>query len=148
MKSVSNLLLVAVIIIYVFLPLFDLGIFGGQTGFEFTELTLNRSGSFGRIVFALIPFIACFGAITLNCLKNKLWRLASCVFIGFGLYFYYNAGNYETICFGTTKILGLGIGYNVSLWLLWGALVADFISLIPYNFKNRKNNDVTAIPDR
>lgn len=48
MKSISNILLAAILIIYIFLPLFDLGLFGKITGFEFTEQTLNSSGSAGK----------------------------------------------------------------------------------------------------
>ncbi|MEF9923299.1 MAG: hypothetical protein RR061_05140 [Muribaculaceae bacterium] len=150
MKSVSNLLLVAVMIIYIFLPLFDLGIFGGQTGFEFTESTLNKSTSLEKIIFALIPFMACFGAIALNCLRNKLWRIASCLCIGIALYFYFNAYQAGGLSMGSMKIAGIGIGYNIAHWLLWAALGMNLLSLIPcldtcFN-KNKAKGESTIEP--
>lgn len=147
MKSLSNLLLAAISIIYVFLPLFDLGLFGKITGFEFTEQTLNSSVPLLKKVFSLIPFIACFGAIIFNYMKSKAWSIGSCIFILLGLFFYLYAYNFTQQNFWISKIIGLGAGFKIALWLLVIALASSLISLLPVKLKHKNFNFKPNISD-
>lgn len=141
MKSISNLLLAAILIIYIFLPLFDLGLFGKITGFEFTEQTLNSPAPLGKKIFSLIPFIACFGAIIFNYMKSKAWAIGSCLFILLGLLFYLFAYDFSQQNFWISKIVGLGGGFKVSLWMFVIALASSIISLFPVKLKHKDFNN-------
>lgn len=141
MKSISNILLAAILIIYIFLPLFDLGLFGKITGFEFTEQTLNSSVPLGKKIFSLIPFIACFGAIIFNYMKNKAWAIGSCIFILLGLFFYLFAYDFTQQSFWISKIVGLGTGFKIALWMFVITLASSLISVLPVKLKHKDFND-------
>ena len=60
MKPVTNILLIIYIIVYTFLPIFDVSLMGGQTGFDYTAHTVTMSDELPMQLFALLPFIVAF----------------------------------------------------------------------------------------
>lgn len=140
MKFVSNILLATVLVVYLFLPFFDLGLFGSRTGYAFTENVLNTSTSPMDIIFSLLPFIGCFVAIIFNCMKHWAWSIISLVFTLVVLLFYYFAIDYKDIGASLVKIIGVGTGYNIGIYLLWGAIISTLLSFIPFSKLFKQKN--------
>jgi hypothetical protein len=146
MKPITNILLIAALICYVFLPLCELQVNGDVTGLAYSAGMITENFSLKRTVFALLPFIACFGGIVFNCMKNRYWGIVVAAFVGMGIFFFntdhvfLNAGlqhapdviaNDELEGFG---IAHLSIGYKVCRWIMFAALASALISLLPFKF--------------
>ena len=147
MRPITNILLVLAVICYVFLPFYDISMLGTVSGMGFTAGTISQSLTVKHVVLALMPFIACFGAIACNCLKKRWWVLGAIALIIVGLWFFKHTGNLHEIMLqhdpeiapdndlgeGFT-ITGLGIGYKLSFGLVALALLSAIISLLPFKF--------------
>lgn len=147
MKPITNILLVLALICYVFLPFYDISLHGTVTGFNFTAGTIEHSMSPGNLFMALLPFIACFGAIGLNCLKSRWWILGAIVCILVWLWFFRASGSLHDIMLQHNpevapdndmgegfSINKLGIGYKLSFALTALSLLSALISLLPFKF--------------
>ena len=77
MRPITNILLVLALICYLFLPFYDISFIGTVNGLKFTAGTISQALSLSNIILALLPFIAIFGAICLNCLKGRWWVLGT-----------------------------------------------------------------------
>lgn len=147
MRPITNILLVLALICYVFLPFYNISLIGTVTGLGFTAGTISQSLSVGSVLLALVPFIAIFGAVALNCLKGRWWVLGTIVLIILGLWFFMHTSSFHDIVLqhepeitpdndlgeGFT-ITGLGIGHKLSFALTALSLISAFISLLPFKF--------------
>ena len=147
MKPITNILLVLALICYVFLPFYDISLLGTVTGLGFTAGRISQSLSVVNVLFALLPFIAIFGAIALNCMKNRWWALGSIALIIVGLWFFAHTSSYHDIMLRHDpeitpdndlgegfSIIGLGIGHTLSFILIGLSLLSAIISLLPFKF--------------
>ena len=135
MKPVTNILLIIYIIVYTFLPIFDVSLMGGQTGFDYTAHTVTMSDELPMQLFALLPFIVAFVAISLNCMKNRFWGIAVAVLICIGIYFYVDARNLVLIQQPEFfKIQSLGVGFYIGYATLLLSLVSAAVSVLPFKF--------------
>ena len=147
MRPITNILLVLALICYVFLPFYDVSFIGKVTGLGYTAGTISQAQSLGNILVALLPFLACFGAVALNCLKRRWWVVAAIACIIVWLWFYSLTGNSHDIVLqhapevtpnddlgeGFT-ILGTGIGYKLSYFITALSLLSALVSLLPFKF--------------
>ena len=147
MRPITNILLVLALICYVFLPFYDISLAGSITGMGYTAGTISQSLSLGNVLLALLPFIAIFGAIALNCLKKRWWILGSIALILIGIWFFVHTNSLHDIMlqhepevtpdndlgegFSITKV---GIGHHLSFILFILSLVSALISLLPFKF--------------
>ena len=147
MRPITNILLVLALICYVFLPFHDISLMGTVTGLGFTAGTISQFQSIGKVVLASLPFIACFGAVFLNCLKGRWWVLGAIACILLWLWFYRVTGQSYDISLQHEpevtpdndlgegfSIIGMGIGYTLSRTLTWLSLISALISLLPFKF--------------
>ena len=147
MRPITNILLVLALICYVFLPFHDISLMGTVTGLGFTAGTISQFQSIGKVALALVPFVACFGAVGLNCLKRRWWVLGAIACIILWIWFYTITGNSHDISLQHApevtpdndlgegfSIIGVGIGYKLSRALTWLSLISALISLLPFKF--------------
>ena len=147
MRPITNILLVLALICYVFLPFYDISFIGTVTGLKFTAGTISQALSLGNILNALLPFIACFGAVALNCLKNRWWIIGAIACILVWLWFYMDTRGIHDIMLQHNpevtpdndlgegfKIVALGIGYKLSFALTALSLISALVSLLPFKF--------------
>ena len=147
MRPITNILLVLALICYVFLPFYDISLVGTVTGLGYTAGTISQSLSLGNVLLALLPFITCFGAIALNCLKKRWWVLGTIALILLGLWFFAQTQGLHDIGLQHApevtpdndlgegfSITGLGIGYKLSYGLYILSLISAIISLLPFKF--------------
>jgi len=147
MRSITNILLVLALICYVFLPFYEVSFIGTRTGLVFTAGTISKALSIGSVVIALLPFVACFGAIAFNSLKRRWWVPAAIACILVWLWFYINTSNLHDIMLLHSpevtpdndlgegfSIIGLGIGYKLSFILTVLSLISALLSLLPFKF--------------
>lgn len=147
MRPITNILLVLALICYVFLPFYDISLVGTVTGLGYTAGTISQSLSLGNVLLALLPFITCFGAIALNCLKKRWWVLGTIALILLGLWFFAQTKDLHDIMLQHApevtpdndlgegfSITGLGIGYKLSYGLYILSLISAIISLLPFKF--------------
>ena len=135
MKPITNILLIIYIIAYTFLPIFDVSLVGGQTGFDYTAYTISNSDELLKQIFSLLPFIVAFAAISFNCMKNRFWGIAVAIIICFGLYFYVDAKDFVLIQKPEFfKIESLGVGFYVGYASLLLSLISAAISVLPFKF--------------
>lgn len=147
MKPITNLLLVLALICYVFLPFYNIELMkSGMSGFEFTASTITDFHSITHTLFALLPFLACFAAITFNCLKHRYWGCAASACIIVGLYFFATAPEFHSVMPSdpdvapsvdlgeALSVRSFGIGYKLSYVLTALSLVSAIISLMPFKF--------------
>ena len=147
MRPITNILLVLALICYVFLPFYDISFIGTVTGLKFTAGTISQALSLGNILIALLPFVACFGAVALNCLKNRWWVIGAIACIIIWLWFYMDTRDIHDIMLQHNpdvtpdndlgegfSILGLGLGYKISFVLTALSLLSAFVSLLPFQF--------------
>ena len=148
MRPITNILLVLALICYLFLSFYEISLMGKVTGLGFTAGTISQFQSIGKVALALVPFIACFGAVALNCLKRRWWVLGAIACILLWLWFF-NAttGTIHNVSLqhapevtpendlgeGFT-ITGMGIGYQLSRVLTFLSLISAIISLLPFKF--------------
>ena len=147
MRPITNILLVLALICYLFLPFYDISLIGKVTGLGFTAGTISQFTSIGRVALALVPFVACFGAVGFNCLKLRWWVLGAIGCILLWIWFYTLTGNTHDISLQHApevtpdndlgegfSIIGMGIGFKVSRVLTWLSLISAIISLLPFKF--------------
>ena len=147
MRPVTNILLVLALICYVFLPFYDISFIGTVSGLKFTAGTISQALSLRNVMLALLPFIACFGAIALNSLKSRWWVLGAIACIVVWLWFFMDTRGLHEIMLQHKpevtpdndmgegfKIVGLGIGYKISSVLTALSLVSALVSLLPFKF--------------
>ena len=147
MRPITNILLVLALICYVFLPFHDISLMGTVTGLGFTAGTISQFHSIGKVVLALLPFIACFGAVGLNCLKRRWWVLGAIGCILLWLWFYSVTDQSYDISLQHDpevtpdndlgegySIIGMGIGYTLSYVLTALSILSAIISLLPFKF--------------
>lgn len=147
MRPITNILLVLALICYLFLPFYNISLYGTVTGLAFTAGTISQSLTFGNVIIALLPFIACFAAIGLNCLKSRWWVVGTIACILIWLWFYMDTSSAHEIMLQHSpevmpdndlgegfKIDGLGIGYKISFVLTALSLISAIISLLPFKF--------------
>lgn len=147
MRPVTNILLVLALICYVFLPFYDISFIGTVSGLKFTAGTISQALSLRNVMLALLPFIACFGAIALNSLKSRWWVLGAIACIVVWLWFFMDTRSVHEIMLQHKpevtpdndmgegfKIVGLGIGYKISSVLTALSLVSAQVSLLPFKF--------------
>lgn len=147
MRPITNILLVLALICYVFLPFHAISLMGTVTGMGFTAGTISQFQSIGSVALALVPFIACFGAVALNCLKRRWWVVGAIACILLWLWFYSVTGSSRDITLQHApevtpdndlgegfSVIGMGIGYTLSRALTWLSLISALISLLPFKF--------------
>ena len=147
MRPVTNILLVLALICYVFLPFYDISFIGTVSGLKFTAGTISQALSLRNVMLALLPFIACFGAIALNSLKSRWSVLGAIACIVVWLWFFMDTRSVHEIMLQHKpevtpdndmgegfKIVGLGIGYKISSVLTALSLVSALVSLLPFKF--------------
>ena len=147
MRPVTNILLVLALICYVFLPFYDISFIGTVSGLKFTAGTISQALSLHNVTLALLPFIACFGAIAQNSLKSRWWVLGAIACIVVWLWFFMDTRSVHEIMLQHKpevtpdndmgegfKIVGLGIGYKISSVLTALSLVSALVSLLPFKF--------------
>ncbi len=147
MRPITNILLVLALICYVFLPFHAISLMGTVTGMGFTAGTISQFQSIGSVALALVPFIACFGAVALNCLKRHWWVVGAIACILLWLWFYSVTGSSRDITLQHApevtpdndlgegfSVIGMGIGYTLSRALTWLSLISALISLLPFKF--------------
>ena len=135
------------LICYVFLPFYDISFIGTVTGLKFTAGTISQALSLRNVLIALLPFIACFGAIALNTLKRRWWVIGAIACILLWLWFYSDTSSFHDIMLRHEpevtpdndlgegfSIIGLGIGYKLSFVLTALSLLSALISLLPFKF--------------
>ena len=101
----------------------------------------------GHVLLALLPFISIFGAVALNCLKNRWWTLGAIALILVGLWFFMHTSSHHEIMLRHQpeitpdndlgegfSITGLGIGHTLSCILMVLSLISAIISLLPFKF--------------
>ena len=148
MKPITNILLVAALACYIFLPFHEISFQGTQSGFFYTAGLITQDFSVLKTLYALLPFISCFTAIGVNSLKNRYWGFAVAALTSLGLVFLLNACEVHvqpdlthdpdlmadaTIAQGF-EVTGLGIGYQTSLVLTIMAMVSALLSMLPFKF--------------
>ena len=147
MRPITNILLVLALICYVFLPFYDISFIGTVSGLKFTAGTISQALSLRNVMLALLPFIACFGAIALNSLKSRWWVLGAIACIVVWLWFFMDTRGLHEIMLQHKpevtpdndmgegfKIVGLGIGYKISSVLTALSLLSALVSLLPFKF--------------
>ena len=135
MKPITNILLIIYIGAYTFLPIFDVSLMGGQTGFDYTAHTITSSHELLKQLFSLLPFLVAFAAISLNCMKNRYWGIAVAAIICIGLYFYVDAKDLVMIQQPEFfKIESLGVGFYIGYATLWLSLASAVLSVMPFKF--------------
>ena len=147
MRPITNILLVLALICYLFLPFYEISLNGTVTGLSFTAGSISQWLSANHVLLVLVPFIACFGAVTMNCLKSRWWILAAIVFIIAWLLFYTETNGYHHIVLQHAPevtpdsdlgegfaVTGLGIGYKLSAALVGLSLLSAIVSLLPFKF--------------
>lgn len=135
MKPLTNILLIAYLVVYSFLPFFDVALDGGWSGLKYTAETISNAESLMNELFALLPFAVGFGAIAINCMKNRYWGLAVATCICAGLYFYIDARDFIHIEMPQFyAIKSLGFGFQIGYYLLIAALVSAVLSVLPFSF--------------
>ena len=147
MRPITNILLVLALICYLFLPFQDISLMGTVTGLGFTAGTISQSLSISNIALALLPFLACFGAVALNCMKRRWWVLGTIACILLWLWFFSVTGNSHDISLEHApevtpdndlgegfSVIGMGIGYKLSRILAWLSLISAVISMLPFKF--------------
>ena len=153
MKPITNILLVLALILYVFLPFYDISFIGTVTGLKFTAGTISQALSLHNVLLALLPFVACFGAIVLNSLKSRWWVIGAIACIFIWLLFYLNTNNLHDIMLHHApevtpdndlgegfSITGLGIGYKLSFLVTALSLLSAIVSLLPFEFNRLESN--------
>ena len=132
MKPLTNILLVAFLIVYLFFPFFNVDFYGAWTGIKYTAETLTSSESLVKELFSLVPFVAGFCGIAVNCMKNRYWGLLVAAFCALGIYFYIDAKALVNIQLPQFfAINSLGYGFNIGYGLLIAALVSALVSVLP-----------------
>lgn len=149
MKPLTNILLIAYLVVYSFLPFFDVALDGGWSGLKYTAETISNAESLMNELFALLPFAVGFGAIAINCMKNRYWGLAVAACICAGLYFYIDARDFIHIEMPQFyAIKSLGFGFQIGYYLLIAALVSAVLSVLPFSFNKFLAREIRTLRHR
>ena len=151
MKPITNILLLITLVAYVFLPLFEISLVGNLTGLQFTASMITANLGAWYTVFSLLPFVAIFLAIGFNCLKNRYWGILVALLIFVVIYFF---ASLTTVFQGFSlvhdpevvpdtemgeglPIVGVGIGFYVSVVFIVLAFISALVSLMPFKFNKK-----------
>ena len=149
MKPITNILLIAAIICYVFLPLRTMDLAGSITGLSYSAGLITENFSLLKTIFALLPFIACFAGVAINSNKHRYWGVFTAAIIVTGIVFFSKPDfffetwdlSHDPELIGDQaarmegfKVKELNIGYYASNTLMWMSLVSCIISLFPFKF--------------
>lgn len=152
MKPITNILLIAAIICYVFLPFRTMDLSGSITGLSYSAGLISENFSLLKTIFALLPFIACFGGVALNSNKHRYWSFVTVLAIAAGIAFFCATGflfqswelSHDPELVGDPasqiegfKVKELNIGYYASHTLMWLSLISCIISFFPFKFNQR-----------
>ena len=138
MKSITNIFLVAALVVCVFLPFYNVEFEGGITGLAYSSHAISESGDLWKQLFALLPFASCFCAIAFNCLKHRYWGAVVAVLVAAGLGFYIAAKHMVLMQMPDVyNYAGIGVGFNIGYGLMICAFASSVISLLPFNFNLR-----------
>lgn len=156
MKPITNLLLLAALICYIFLPFYQIAFQGEITGLDYTAGMISDYFSVHRnkiVVYAMLPFISSFGAISFNCMKNRRWGYIAILFILAGMYFFYRAADFHEPALHNAPnalpddfngrgfpIEQLGVGFRLSRFFMALSLISAIMSLLPLKI-NKKIED-------
>lgn len=133
MKPLTNILIVAFLAVYLFLPFLNVDFDGAWTGIKYTAETVTNSSEPLKITFALIPFIAGFCGIVVNCMKNRYWGILVAAFCALGVYFYIDARELEHIQSPEFyHITSTGYGFSIGYWIMILALISALSSVLPF----------------
>ena len=88
MKPITNILLIAAIICYVFLPFRTMDLAGSITGLSYSAGLITENFSLLKTIFALLPFIACFAGVAINSNKHRYWGVVTAAIIVTGIVFF------------------------------------------------------------
>lgn len=158
MKPITNILLLITLVAYVFLPLFEISLVGNLTGLQFTASMITANLGAWYTVFSLLPFVAIFLAIGFNCLKNRYWGILVVLLIFVAIYFF---ASLTTVFQGFSlvhdpevasdteigegmPIVGVGIGYYVSLVFIALAFISALVSLMPFKFNKKLEETIDS----
>ena len=147
MKPITNILLIAAIICYVFLPFRTMDLAGSITGLSYSAGLITENFSLLKTIFALLPFIACFAGVAINSNKHRYWGVVTAAIIVTGIVFFSKPDfffetwdlSHDPELIGDQaarmegfKVKELNIGYYASNTLMWMSLVSCIISLFPF----------------
>ena len=156
MKPITNILLIITLVCYVFLPLFEISLVGSLSGLQFTASIANLGVWY--TLFSLTPFITIFLAIAFNCLKNRYWGILvallicgviyyllslTSMFHGFSLVHEPEVTDNVKISEGM-PIIGVGIGYKLSLIFTIFAFISALVSLMPFKFNKKLEETIDS----
>ena len=142
MKPITNILLIAAIICYVFLPFRTMDLAGSITGLSYSAGLITENFSLLKTIFALLPFIACFAGVAINSNKHRYWGVFTAAIIVTGIVFFSKPDfffetwdlSHDPELIGDQaarmegfKVKELNIGYYASNTLMWMSLVRDFL---------------------
>lgn len=133
MKPLTNILILAFLAVYLFLPFLNIDFEGAWTGIKYTAETVTNSSDPLKIIFALIPFIAGFCGIAVNCMKNRYWGILVAAFCALGIYFYIDAR--ELVHIQSPEfyhIASTGYGFSIGFWIMIVALISALVSVLPF----------------
>lgn len=163
MKPITNILLIGALVCYVFLPFCTVPLVGNSmTGPSLSVELITGNFSLTRTIMALLPFVSLFCAIVFNCLRSRYWGLASGVCIIAALAFFIIAGNEMNNTLPMThapelapadmhegfEIEGKAIGYKLGYLLTWIALLSCIVSLMPFRFNMRLEQQIDGTLER
>ena len=158
MKPITNILLLITLVAYVFLPLFEISLVGNLTGLQFTESMITANLGPWYTMFSLMPFITIFLAIGFNCLKNRYWGIVVALLIFVVIYFFASLTNVfqgfslvhdpevaaDTELSEGLPIVGVGIGFYVSLIFTVLAFISALVSLMPFKFNKKLEETIDS----
>ena len=156
MKPITNILLLLALVCYVFLPLFEISHMGSLTGLEFSSSLITYQLGMKYSLYALTPFITLFLAIGFNCLKSRYWGIIDAILIFMAIFFFvdlvtkfqgFSLVHDPAVASDTEMSEGmpidrLGIGYYLSAGLTILAFVSALISLMPFKFNKRLEENI------
>lgn len=162
MKPITNILLIAALVCYVFLPFCSVALAGSMTGLSYSAELITENFSLKSTIMALLPFVTLFGAIAFNCTRSRHWGLVTGLFIIGGLYFFIATEgdllsmlpmNHDPEVAPTDfhegyEIEGKAIGYYLAYGLTWAALLSCIISMMPFEWNLRLERQIDGTLER
>ena len=156
MKPITNILLLLTLVAYVFLPLFEISLIGNLTGLQFTASMVTANLSFSYTLYSLVPFLLIFAAIAFNSLKNRYWGVLVSILIFGVIYFFatltsifqgFSLDHDPNVVADTQlgegmPIVGVGLGFYVSLVLIVLSFISALVSLMPFKFNKKLEESI------
>lgn len=149
MKPLTNILILAFLAVYLFLPFLNVDFDGAWTGIKYTAETVTNSSEPLKIIFALIPFIAGFCGIAVNCMKNRYWGILVAAFCALGVYFYIDSR--ELIHIQSPEfyhITSTGYGFSIGFWIMILALISALVSVLPFKINKFLAHELAFLSKR